>query len=134
VQSEAGVISNEPAGSFSAPFPSPNLRIDRRREIRSDWVKQVEQLMLRPAVAADRGDSRAILNRGIVISLLRLSLQDVSLNLATDDRSARKAVVANHLSVGERWESTSRSPDDIPAFNKKIIMLFGEARRRRHAA
>jgi len=29
---------------------------------------------------------------------------------------------------------TSRSPDDIPAFNKEIIKLFGEARGRRHAA
>jgi PfpI family intracellular protease len=29
---------------------------------------------------------------------------------------------------------TSRSPDDIPAFNREMIKLFGEARGRRHAA
>jgi len=29
---------------------------------------------------------------------------------------------------------TSRSPDDIPAFNREMIKLFGGARGQRHAA
>ena len=54
-------------------------------------------------------------------------------SLRTDLKNAGADWVDEEVVV-DRGLVTSRKPDDIPAFNREIIKLFGSVRGRRHAA